>query len=77
MGQWIQDLATQRKAFADRQSVTIPSEDPDYGGLGRAFPEWHRPDRDAILQPPKPAITPSARVMERAMERESDFEAAD
>ena len=44
MGQWIKDLAAGRRTFADRladrQSVTIPSEDPDYGDLGQAFPAW-------------------------------------
>jgi hypothetical protein len=58
MGQWIKDLAAERQEFADRlaerQSMMIPSDDPDYGDLGRAFPKWHRPDRDAILQPPSP-----------------------
>jgi hypothetical protein len=80
-GQWIKDLAAERSAFADRlaerQSLTVPSEDPDYGDLGQAFPAWRGPDRDAILQPPKPEIRPSAQVLERAMARESDMEAAD
>jgi hypothetical protein len=57
-------LAAERKAFANRLaerpsmkiSMKIPAEDPDYGDLGRAFPDWHEPDRDAILQPPKPEI---------------------
>ena len=35
---------TGRRTFADRladrQSVTIPSEDADYGDLGQAFPSW-------------------------------------
>src|SRR5215467_7985821 len=48
MSQWIKDLGAERNAFADRlaerQSVRIPSEDPDYGDLGRAFPDWHGPD---------------------------------
>ena len=70
MGQWIKDLAAGRRTFADRladrQSQTIPSEDPDYGDLGQAFPPWRRPAREAILQPPQardPAIPadPSAR----------------
>ena len=42
MGQWIKDLAAEHQTFADklaeRQSMTIPSEDPDYGDLGQAFP---------------------------------------
>ena len=70
--QWIKDLAAQRHAFADkladRQSLMIPAEDPDYGDLGQAFPPWPAPARDAILQPPKPEIQPSERILERALE---------
>jgi AAA domain len=80
-GQWIKDLAVQRRAFAaklaDRQSLTIPSEDPVYGDLGQAFPPWPAPARDAILQPPKPEIQPSARLLERAIDHNLDMEAAD
>ena len=79
-GQWIKDLAAQRRAFAarlaDRQSLTIPAEDPDYGDLGQAFPPWPAPARDAILQPPKPEIPPSARILERAQDHDLDMEAA-
>ncbi len=79
MGQWIKNLAAERRAFADRlaerQSMTIPSEDPDYGDLGQAFPAWPGPDKDAILQPPKPEIRPSASVLQAARERESEPEA--
>ena len=81
MGQWIKDLAAERSTFADRlaerQSLTIPSEDSDYGHLGQAFPAWPAPDKDAILQPPKPEIRPSAQVLERAIGRDADREAAD
>ena len=80
-GQWIKDLAAQRSAFAarlaDRQSLTIPAEDPDYGDLGHAFPPWPAPARDAILQPPKPEITPSPPILQRVMDRDADLEAAD
>ena len=79
-GQWIKDLAAQRRAFAgrlaDRQSLAIPAEDPDYGDLGQAFPPWPAPAKDAILQPPKPEIQPSARILERAQEHDPDMEAA-
>ena len=80
MAQWIKDLAAEHQTFADklaeRQSMTIPSEDPDYGDLGRAFPTWRGRSKDAILQPPKPEIRPSARVLERATDRDRDIEAA-
>ena len=79
--QWIKDLAAQRHAFADkladRQSLMIPAEDPDYGDLGQAFPPWPAPARAAILQPPKPEIQPSERILERALEPDLDMEAAD
>ncbi|MGN6175972.1 MAG: hypothetical protein ACTHPS_23940 [Streptosporangiaceae bacterium] len=81
MGQWFKDLAAERRTFADRlaerQSLTVPSEDPDYGDLGQALPAWPGPDKDAILQPPKPEIRPSAQVLERSIERDADKEAAD
>jgi hypothetical protein len=80
-GQWIKDLASAHRTFADRlaerQSLTVPSEDPGYGDLGQAFPPWPGPARDAIVQPPKPEIRPSPQVLERAADRDADPEAAD
>ena len=81
MGQWITDLAAAHRTFAERladlQSLRIPSPDPEYGDLGQAFLPWPRPGRDAILQPPKPEIRPSPQVLERAADRDADWEAAD
>ena len=80
MGQWIKDLAAQRRAFADRlaerQSLTIPATDPDYEDLGPAFPTWTASRQGAILQPPKPEIQPSPRVLERAIDHDLDMEGA-
>ena len=80
-GQWIKDLAAAHRTFADtlaeRQSLTVPSEDPDYGNLGQAFPPWPRPASDTILQPPKPEIRPSPQVLQRAADRDADPEAAE
>jgi hypothetical protein len=79
--QWITELAAQHHAFADqladRQSLTTPAEDPSYGDLGQAFPPWPAPARDAILQPPRPEIQPSPQVLQRALDRDLDMEAAD
>jgi len=55
----------------------IPSEDPDYGDLGPAFPGRTVPGREPILRPPKPEIPPYPRILERAMDRDADWEAAD
>ena len=79
--QWIKDLAAGHRTFADRladrQSQMIPSEDPDYGDLGPAFPAWTGPGREPILRPPRPEIPPSPRILERVMDRDADWEAAD
>jgi hypothetical protein len=81
IGQWIKDLAAGHRTFggklADRQSQTVPSEDPGYGDLGPAFPAWPSPRREPILQPPMPEIPPSPRILERAIDRDADWEAAD
>ena len=81
MAAWIRDLAAQRQAFREkieeRQGLMVPSEDPDWGDLGEAFPAWQAPGRDAILQPPKPQITPSAKILQLAEERDTEPEAAD
>ena len=79
--QWIKDLAAGHRIFAgrlaDRQSQAVPSEDPDYGDLGPAFPAWADRAMEPILQPPKPEIPPSPRILERVMDRDADWEAAD
>ena len=81
MSQWIKDLTAERRTFAgrlaERESQTIPAEDPDYGDLGQAFPTWASLDKDAILQPPKPQIRPSTRILERASGHSAHPEAAD
>jgi hypothetical protein len=81
IGQWIKDLAAGHRAFADRladrQTQTIPPEDPDYGNLGQAFPPWRRPAREAILQPPMPEIPPSPQILQHPTDRDADWEAAD
>src|SRR5207245_2748018 len=78
---WIKDLAAGHRTFADRladrHSQTVPSEDPDYADLGPAFPAWTSPRRQPILQPPMPEIPPSPRILERATDRDADWEAAD
>ena len=81
MAAWIRDLAAQRQAFREkfeeRQGLMVPSEDPDWGDLGEAFPAWQAPGRDAILQPPKPQIAPSAKILELVQERDTEPETAD
>ena len=77
----MKDLAaahrTLAEKLADLQSLAIPAEDPRYGDLGQTFPPWPRPAKDAILQPPRPEIRPSLQVLERATDRDADWEAAE
>jgi len=79
--QWITDLAAGHRTFggrlADWQSQAIPSQDPDYGDLGPAFPAWTGSGREPILRPSKPEIPPSPQILQRAMDRDADWEAAD
>jgi hypothetical protein len=81
MAAWVRDLEAKRQAFREKleelQGLRVPSEDPDWDDLGPAFPDWNPPGRDAILQPPKPQITPSARILQRVVEGDTSPEAAD
>jgi hypothetical protein len=54
-----------------------PPEDPDYGDLGPAFPARTDPGRKSILQPPRPEIPPSPQILQKVVERDIDWEAAD
>ena len=80
---WIRDLAIQREAFRteidERPGLIAPGQDSVRGDLGETLPAWRASDRDAILQPPKPEIIPSARILQLAAEHaaEPDYEAAD
>jgi hypothetical protein len=81
LAQQTSDLAVRHREFADvlaeRQSLMIPAEDPDFENLGPAFPAWAEPGRDAILQPPKPSIHPSEQILEHTADRNLHLEAAD
>jgi hypothetical protein len=78
-GQWIKDLTAARDTFTKlleekrRQPVTEQSHQPI--GLGHLFPAQAHHSAGAILQPPRPQIRPSARVLERMQEREAGIEA--
>ena len=45
----------------DLQDTRVPSEDHEGADLGRAWDVLARRERDAIVQPPKPDVRPSAR----------------
>ncbi len=78
---WIRDLAVQHQAFQarmdERQQQVASSEDLDWAGLGETSLSSWAPRQDAILQPPKPQIIPSATILRLAAERDTEHEAAD
>ena len=61
----VRDLAVQRNEFRaemdERPGLIVPG-----GGHGKALRAMKTPGQDAILQPPKPEITPSARILQLA-----------
>ena len=79
----IRDLAAQRQAshaeMDEHPGRIVPGEDPAWGELGDAFPGSRASGPNAILQPPRPEIIPSARLLQLAAEHdtEPDREAAD
>jgi hypothetical protein len=77
----IASLAAQHREFArlysERTGLTRSFAGRDDGDLGAAFGAWTGAARDAILQPPKPQIEPSARILERVTGHDLDLEAAD
>jgi hypothetical protein len=77
--QQVEDMAARHREFAhklaSRQSLMIPAEDPDFEDLGPAFPAWPSPSRAAILQPPKPEIPATGRILEHIAGRDVDVEA--
>ena len=76
---WIADLTAQHAAFtqtklAAGRTRAITIDRPGYESPGLVLSSLETPWADAILQPPKPAITPATRVIERGrqLDREAD-----
>ncbi len=77
---WIQKLANDREVFADQLASSLERQRADLiPGDSSAAPwpgSWAEPAGQALLQPPRPQIPPSARVLERVAERDAELEAA-
>ena len=76
---WTRDLLAQRQAFRatieSRQTLKPLSDDPgSWRDLDSLF-TWSTLGQGAILQPPKPSITPSSRLLQRASEHDTEPEA--
>jgi hypothetical protein len=74
----IRDLAARHQAFREktgqRQHRMTPREDPGCAALGDTLPSWWAPHPDAILRPPKPEITPSAKILQLGAEHDIEPE---
>jgi hypothetical protein len=74
----VQELAAGRQDFAARlaqeHDQMQESQQPDIAATPEHPPTW-RDDGQPLLQPPKPEIPPSARVLERAGQYQADLEA--
>jgi hypothetical protein len=77
---WIRDLAAQHHAFRarmdERQRQVASSENLAWASLGETLLSPWAPRRDAILQPPKPQIAPSATIHQPVPEHDAEREAA-
>ena len=72
------DLTVQRQAFRaamNEHRQRVPGEDATRANPGEASPTARTPWQDAILQPPKPQITPSAEILQVAAEHDIEHEA--
>ena len=62
-----------RQRTGRRQHRMTPREDLDRAALGDTLPSWWAPRRDAILRPPKPEISPSAKILQLAAEQDIEL----
>jgi hypothetical protein len=72
------DLEAERQAFRtamNEHRTLAPSEDMAWGDLSKASPALRPPWKDAILQPAKPQIAPSAEILQLAAEHDTEPEA--
>ena len=80
---WIRDLVLRHQAsragIDESPQLTTPGGDPTWGDLGKVFPGRHSSAKTPILQPPRPEIIPSERILQLAAEQatEPGHEAAD
>jgi hypothetical protein len=79
---WVKELAERnaraQEKLAEREAVQVPSEDPEAGGLGMAWPDLLERERDPLLQPAELDMRPSAGVLaEASRQARRQAEAAD
>jgi hypothetical protein len=58
----------------DLRATRVPGEDHEAADLGPAWKTLARPDRGAIIQPPKPEVVPAAGLLQQARQQQADRE---
>ncbi|HUY45105.1 MAG TPA: MobF family relaxase [Streptosporangiaceae bacterium] len=69
-----ENARTAQAKLDELRDMHVPDEDQEAADLGPAWNILASRDRDAILQPPKPDVTPSSEILRRAQERGVDRE---
>jgi hypothetical protein len=64
-----------RATLQSRQFLEAPGADPGWSSLDTVFSARRTPGRAAILQPPKPSVEPSTRILQHAAEHDIEPEA--
>jgi hypothetical protein len=64
-----------RVTLQNRQALKVPTEDPGWSDLDTLFSGRRALGQAAMLQPPKPSIVPSTRILQRAAEHDVEPEA--
>ena len=64
-----------RVTLQNRQALKVPNEDPGWSGLDTLFSARRPLGQAVILQPPKPSIVPSTRILQRSAEHDVEPEA--
>ena len=74
---WTRDLKLQQSPSKQGRTSAraVPDEDAARDGPGETSPAVRPPWRDAVMQPPRPLITPSAEILQLAAEHDIEPEA--
>jgi hypothetical protein len=70
---------TSRAGISESPLLMTPGDEPIRSDPGKVFSGWQAYSQGAILQPPKPEIIPSERILQLAAEHDTEpgHEAAD
>jgi len=61
-----------RARITEHPQLTALGGGPILGDFGKVFPDQHASGKPPILQPPRPEIIPSARILQLAAEHDTE-----